>query len=683
MRKNIIISFLLASALFCSYPLFSQTSMNNEGEATAPTVDGKIEDKEWKGAKIFTNFYIVSPRTEEKYYDSTIVYIKQTKDALYFGIKWWPKGKIISKSFVRDQSTQEENEFFIILDLENKNQNGYFFAFSFLNNQRDALIYNKRYTSFEWDWVWECKSTIHREAKDGEPGYVESEIKIPVAKLPDKDEKQIGIDMQLFAYRPDGSSYFYSITPNSEVTTVKGTYKFDLVTPFENKLNLNLNLQPFIVGDKINSSDYHATLGGDGNASFKNHKVKLTYNTDQSTLEADPYQFSFYNRPIYLQEKRPFLSKDLDIYNTPMNLFYTRAIDSIKYGANYTYRSDKFKLGSVYLEEPKDSGGNRVKYFVARPNFNFQNLSIGSLFLLNRNYTNNYRENILSFDGLFRIPGTRVLFQAQGAGDLGKNEKGSLYRLYSYYEFNSAGGPYYDLYYDKVDKNFHANTAFNSNVGAQNDYDEFSCVPGYIWNYNRKYFSNINVNAGYYLNRQVSTNFYYQDRWNANINYQVNEFINLTHYFEYNRPNDFDANNNLIRRTNFLQEHDLKILIGRSAFYFGYFFGTYFGSYVKNPYMNFDVCLFDKLTIKFSYNYRTLFDIKQSIYSVKLDARLMDKLYLRSYLQEDTYNKEALWNSMLQYEFFAGSNVYLVMNLLGDKLQSTGRYFKVGYEFNF
>jgi hypothetical protein len=657
-----------------------QTSMN---EAAVPTVDGKIDESEWKGAKVFTNFYVVSPKSDEKYYDSTIVFIKQTKDALYFGFRWWPKGKIISKSFIRDQSTAEENEFFIILDMENKNENGYFFAFSFLNNQRDALIYNKRYSSFEWDWVWYCKSTIYKEAKDGNPGYVESEVKIPVAKMPNKNDKQIGIDLQLFAYKPDGSGYFYSITPNSEISTVKGTYKLDLVTPFENKLSLSFNVQPFVVGDKFNGSNYHGTLGGDGNISYINHKLKLTYNTDQSTLEADPYRFSFYNRPIYLQEKRPFLSKDLDIYSTPMNLFYTRAIDSIKYGANYTYRSDKFRLGTIYLEEPKDSSGNRVKYFVARPYFNFSNMSFGSLILMNRDYTNNYRENILSFDGLFRLPGTRFLFSTQGAGNIGKNEKGYLYRFYSYYESNNAGGPFYDLYYDRVDKNFHATTAFNSNVGAQNDYDEFNFVPGYQWSFNRPYFYMINVNGGYYLNRQVSTNFYYQDRWNANIFYQINEMFNISHYFEYNRPNDYDASGNLIRRTNFLQEHDLKILLGRSAIYLGYFFGTYFGSYVKNPYMNFDVVLFDKVTLKFSYNYRTLFDIKQSIYSVRMDARLLDKLYLRSYFQQDTYNKQALWNSLLQYEFFAGSNVYLVFNLLGDRLHNTGRFFKVGYEFNF
>jgi hypothetical protein len=87
-------------------------------------------------------------------------------------------------------------------------------------------------------------------------------------------------------------------------------------------------------------------------------------------------------------------------------------------------------------------------------------------------------------------------------------------------------------------------------------------------------------------------------------------------------------------------------------------------------------------SILFAYDYRTVMDIKQSIFSAKLDWRVFPKLYLRSYYQEDTYNKLALWNTMLQYEFFAGSSVYLVMNLLGEKLQNTGKYFKVGYDFN-
>src|SRR5512135_482039 len=97
-------------------PQYSQTISSSYGEASTPSIDGNITDAEWAGAKVFTNFTISIPKTNEKYYDSTIVYVKQTKDALYFGFKWWPKGKIISKSFTRDQTTDEESEFFIMLD---------------------------------------------------------------------------------------------------------------------------------------------------------------------------------------------------------------------------------------------------------------------------------------------------------------------------------------------------------------------------------------------------------------------------------------------------------------------------------------------------------------------------------------------------------------------------------------
>ena len=212
-----------------------------------------------------------------------------------------------------------------------------------------------------------------KEAKDGKPGYVESEIKIPVDKMQNKNMKQIGIDVQLFAYKPEGTSYFYSIVPNSEVSTVKGTYKWDLAVPFDEKVNLNFNATPFIVANKSNDISGSFRYGGEFSVSLDKHKLKSTFHTDESTLEADPYRLSYYGRPIFLQEKRPFFSKDLDIFNTPINLFYTRALENIDYGLNYTYRSDKFKMSAVYVQEDTLPNGNGTKrnFAIARPNFNF------------------------------------------------------------------------------------------------------------------------------------------------------------------------------------------------------------------------------------------------------------------------------------------------------------------------
>ena len=175
---------------------------------------------------------------------------------------------MISKSLTRDRSTEDENEFFILLDLENKHQNGYMFAFSFLNNQRDGIIYNQRNQSSEWDWIWEVNSKIIAEPKDGKPGHIQTEVKIPVDRMQNKNTKSIGIDVQMFSYKEDGTYYYYSLIPDSELLSLKNTYQYDLITPFDEKLNLNFNVIPFAVGQSFNTGPGDTLkLGGDVNVS--------------------------------------------------------------------------------------------------------------------------------------------------------------------------------------------------------------------------------------------------------------------------------------------------------------------------------------------------------------------------------------------------------------------------------
>jgi hypothetical protein len=673
---------LLISFFWCTSAAYGQTSITDD--ASAPSIDGKVESSEWRDATVFTDFYMMIPKTEEKIYDSTIVYIKQTKDALYFAFKYWPKGKVLVQSLTRDRSTEEENEFFILLDLENKGQNGYIFVFNFGANQRDMLVYNQRNASPEWDWIWNSKTTVHSKAADGKPGFIETEIRIPVDKLQNKNTKQIGIDLQMFGYKPDGTYYYYSLIPNSELLSLKNTYKFDLKRPFEERLNLNFSVAPFVTGKKFNGQKYGLGIGGDATASLNKHKLKATIFTDQSTLEADPFSYSFYNRPIFLQEKRTFFSKDLDIYSTPINLFYTRSIDSIDYGANYTFRSDLLKAGVVYVNEPKydknDSTEKSKQYFVARPRFNLPDFNVGGIFIYTDDRITNTQEKVLSVDSRIYLP-YRLRFIPQYVRTIdNKGDPGNAYSAYLYYEFDNSGGFYGDVSYSRYDKNFRSSTTFND---YGNDYHDMFANVGYNFVRNTEMFSNINVNASYYSARTLSDAFKYQERGSTNISYRVNGWLSLYHYFELNYPNDFDAGGNVIKRKNFLQEHNVKFLIGANSIFFDYFFGTYFGTYLKNPSVTVNLNLINNLSTSVTWIYREFFDIKQTIYRIKLDYRIMDKLFLRSYFQKDTYGKRALWNTLLQYEFFAGSNAYLVLNLEGPKLQNTRRVFKLGYEFNF
>lgn len=689
------IPVILLIAFLFSMQVYAQTENKNAGDdktsadiTSAPKIDGKIDNSEWTGSKVITDFHMMIPKSDSKDYDSTIAYIRQTRDAIYIAIKYWPRGKIIKQSLTRDRSTDEENEFFILLDLENKQKNGYVFVVSFLDNQRDAVVYNQTNQSYEWDWQWENKSKIYKEAKDGKPGYVELEIKIPVDRLQNKNKKQIGIDLQLFSYTPDGNYTWYALTPNSELLNLKSTYKLDLTTPFDEKLNLRFSLTPFIVGQYANFDTARVKFGGEFAVSLDKHKLKSTVFTDESTIEADPFRFAFYGRPIFLQEKRPFFSKDLDIYRTPVNLFYTRAIQKIQYGFNYTYRSDKFKMGAVFVKDTvPDFSGSRRTFAVGRPNFNFQDFNIGGLFLYYHDTLGNYTEKVLSIDGKINLP-SRFRFIPQVARSFNNDGSGAnMYSGYLYYEQNSNGGPYMDASYTRYDSNFTVSTLFN-NYG--NNYDDLNISAGYQFINNNKYFNNINISAGYFRSHKFDDDlgrpfgFNKQNGVFGNLYYKVTGWLSFAHNINYDRPNDYDENGNIITRDNILADNNFKVVFGNNSFSAGVYGGRYFGEKLVNPYASIDLAFLGKFRLGANYNYIKQGDnFEQSIYNIKLDYKIIEKLFLRAYYQRDTYNKRALLNTMLQYEFFGGSSVYLVLNLDGDKLEYTRRYFKVSYEFNF
>jgi hypothetical protein len=302
----------------------------------------------------------------------------------------------------------------------------------------------------------------------------------------------------------------------------------------------------------------------------------------------------------------------------------------------------------------------------------------------------NVSEHILSLDGFYRMPTNRLRFMGQFASNVGDKNSGQAFMLYNYYEYNQSGGPYWDLSYNRVNKGFQSSTSFNSQIGAPNDYEEISASGGYQWSFNRKFFSNVNFDGGYYRGEQISTQFKYQERVYTELYYKLNDIFSFYHYIEFNRPNDYDINGNLIKNDNFDFNNNFKILLGSNAFTAGYEWGPYFGGYIKHPYATADMVFFNRVNLQLVYHYRDefeyhsgeIFNIIQNIYRIKLNYQILPKLYLRTFFQEDTYNNLALWNTLIQYEFFAGSNIYFVLNLEGEKLQNTVRYFKIGYNFN-
>ena len=104
--KTKILLFFSYAVLCLAGNVFSQSTGDG---SKFPVIDGKIDKVEWANAKVFNNFFLTIPKSDSKDYDSTIIYVKQSKDALFFAFQFHPKSKVISQSLVRDRSTNEEN----------------------------------------------------------------------------------------------------------------------------------------------------------------------------------------------------------------------------------------------------------------------------------------------------------------------------------------------------------------------------------------------------------------------------------------------------------------------------------------------------------------------------------------------------------------------------------------------
>src|SRR5205823_2020407 len=86
-----------------------------------------------------------------------------------------------------------------------------------------------------------------------------------------------------------------------------------------------------------------------------NQAVDFTFNPDFSQVEADVAQITVNQRfAVFFPEKRPFFLEGFDLFDTPLQVAYTRTITDPAYGARTTGRLGKSAYTLLVTE---DKGG--------------------------------------------------------------------------------------------------------------------------------------------------------------------------------------------------------------------------------------------------------------------------------------------------------------------------------------
>ena len=91
--------------------------------------------------------------------------------------------------------------------------------------------------------------------------------------------------------------------------------------------------------------------------------LSATLNPDFAQIEGDPNQINLTGDELSLEERRPFFSEGMELFQTPLTILYTRRMEDIEYGAKAGGRFGTTNFGALYARSddlPRTTGGGVI-----------------------------------------------------------------------------------------------------------------------------------------------------------------------------------------------------------------------------------------------------------------------------------------------------------------------------------
>lgn len=321
---------------------------------TAPVVDGRVDDEIWKSAAVFKDFYQTNPGYNTAPSFPTEVYMVYDELNLYVAFKCWDERDKIRATIAKRDNVFGEDNVRIWLDTYNDQRRAYVIGFNPFGIQADGIFTEGQGGDFSVDIVMESKGVI-------EDWGWSVEAKIPFKSLRYKSGKGVlwgfnvarNIDRlndEFDQWLPDDREVSGFLIKHGKITGLD-----------EIKYERTLEVVPSVTlsetGERVSASEIAA-------GRFVNHPIKkqigvtLKYtltpsvtldaavNPDFAEIEADaPVVTANQRFPIFFEEKRPFFLEGVDIFRSPLQVFYSRQIIDPDLAVKLSGKSGKTSFG--------------------------------------------------------------------------------------------------------------------------------------------------------------------------------------------------------------------------------------------------------------------------------------------------------------------------------------------------
>jgi len=317
-------------------------------------IDGKIDEDVWKSAAVFKDFYQTGPGYNTAPSKPTEVYMMYDEKNLYVAFKCFDEKDKIRATVAKRDNVFGEDNVRMWLDTYNDQRRAYIVAFNPLGIQQDGIFTEGRGADFTPDIVMESKGVIE------EWGWsVEAKIPFKSLRYAAGKGKLWGFDVarNIDRFNDEFDQWMPDDRDTSGFLVKHGHIGGLDEIKYERTLELVPSITVSETGNRV--SDLH-TAGG----RFVNRPVKMdlglnlkyslspnvtfdaAINPDYAEIEADAPVITANQRfPIFFPEKRPFFLEGKDIFETPLQPFYSRTIIDPDLALKLTGKIDKTTFG--------------------------------------------------------------------------------------------------------------------------------------------------------------------------------------------------------------------------------------------------------------------------------------------------------------------------------------------------
>ena len=325
----------------------------------SPEIDGRLEELAWREAARTGNFTEIEPRDNVKPEVQTEVLVGYDDEYLYIAFICYESNvNEIRATFTNRDEIVGDDRVSLYIDTFGDLQRAYLFKVNPYGVEDDGIYSSISGSDMNFDAVWESAGKIFDDR-----WCVEMRIPFKTICFPRKGRQHWRV--HFIRVRPRQNVKVYSWVPVSRDNPSFLAQAGHLLINEKIGTSRDIEFLPYVIvaqtGVLTNPGDpasFHNDKGrGNIGLSAKygissDLTLDLAFNPDYSQIETDVTQIDVNTTfALFYPEKRPFFFEGKDIFETPIDVIYTRSINDPLFAAKFTGKVGKTSIAYIIARD--------------------------------------------------------------------------------------------------------------------------------------------------------------------------------------------------------------------------------------------------------------------------------------------------------------------------------------------